>query len=329
MQTQARLIVVAVATMALLVAGSLVAAAGTDAENGFVDLINADRRAAGAGALVVEDDLVAVARSHVKSMAEAGEIFHNSRLGYEIDNHYMVGENVGRGGDVVSLHGAFMASDGHRANILNPVYDSVGVGVTYREEIQYVVVVFRHSKTPPVKTPPATGFTPPFADDDGSVHEADITELHRRGITRGCAADRYCPDRPVTRGELATMLVRAFDLTGPTGTSFADTHSSEHRSAISILAHNGITKGCSTDRFCPERAVTRGELATFFTRLLGLPAASPSGFLDVASSEHRVAIGSLAAAGITRGCSDDRFCPTNPVTRGQLASFLLRALDLR
>ena len=54
-----------------------------------------------------------------------------------------------------------------------------------------------------------------FGDDDGSVHEADIEAIAAEGITRGCNPpqnDRFCPDDPVTRGQMAAFLVRALDL---------------------------------------------------------------------------------------------------------------------
>ena len=61
--------------------------------------------------------------------------------------------------------------------------------------------------------------------------------------------------------------------------------------------------------------------------LLGLP---PGGtFIDDNGSIHEPSIEAIAAAGITLGCNppdNDRFCPDDPVTRGQMAAFLHRAL---
>lgn len=57
----------------------------------------------------------------------------------------------------------------------------------------------------------------------------------------------------------------------------------------------------------------------------------PAGFVDVdPDSVHAEAIDAVFAAGITRGCAGGppRFCPDDPVTRAQMASFLARALDL-
>ena len=98
----------------------------------------------------------------------------------------------------------------------------------------------------------------------------------------------------------------------------------------------GITTGCGIDplRFCPDRAVTRAQTASFLARALDLVEVEqlPSGFVDVdSSSVHASSIDALFAAGITTGCGIDplRFCPDRAVTRAQMASFLIRALNPR
>lgn len=115
--------------------------------------------------------------------------------------------------------------------------------------------------------------------------------------------------------------------------TFADDEGSEFEADIEWLAATAITRGCNPpfqDRFCPDSEVTRGQMAAFLNRALGLPSAE-SGFVDTGGSEFSADIGALAASGITRGCNppiNDRFCPDDPVTRGQMAAFLTRALDL-
>lgn len=318
-----RIWALAACTAALLVAG--MAPAGADAvddEARFVELINADRRADGAGPLVVLPELVDKARRHAQRMVDADKIFHSDDMADGLEGWKLLGENVGRGGNIDSLHQAFMDSPDHRRNVLDPRFDAVGIGVIWKEGVPYVVELFMDSVDDL-----RVQFTPPFADDDGSIHEDDIISLYSMGITNGCDANRYCPERKVTRGEMATMLVRAFDLTGSSGDVFGDDDASIHEAAIETFAANGITKGCEADRFCPDRPVTRGEMATFLTRILELPEAPSAGFADTATNVHAASIDSLAAAGITRGCSDTEFCPNSNVTRAQLASFLIRALE--
>jgi hypothetical protein len=180
-------------------------------------------------------------------------------------------------------------------------------------------------------------FTPPFRDDDSSVFEADIIWLADSGITTGCnppSNDRFCPTDPVTRGQMAAFLSRALDLAVPAGTdSFRDDDDSVFEGAIEALAAAGITRGCnppSNDRFCPTDPVTRGQMAAFLGRAMEYPAAAGDPFRDDDTSIFEDAIEALAAAGVTRGCNppvNDRFCPADLVTRGQMAAFLYRTLD--
>lgn len=171
-----------------------------------------------------------------------------------------------------------------------------------------------------------------FFDDDASPHEEAIEAVASAGITRGCGvADLYCPERPVTRGELAAFLVRALDLPGADKAPFTDHHGSEFEGDIAALAAAGITRGCGHLRFCPLRPVTRGEVAAFLSRALSLERTDADPFVDDDGSVFEGEITALAAAGITRGCNppdDDRFCPGDPVRRDEMASFLARALKL-
>ncbi|HKX73818.1 MAG TPA: VanW family protein [Acidimicrobiia bacterium] len=174
-----------------------------------------------------------------------------------------------------------------------------------------------------------------FYDDDGSTHEGAIEALFAAGITKGCGEELFCPGEPVTRGQMAAFLTRAFpDLLPATQDWFVDDQSSIFESAINVMAENGITLGCNpptNDRYCPQSPVTRGQMAAFFDRVLGLEPASTDFFTDDGSSPFQEAINRLAEAGITKGCNppaNDLYCPTDHVTRAQMASFLGRALGL-
>lgn len=171
-----------------------------------------------------------------------------------------------------------------------------------------------------------------FFDDDGNVHEGSIEAIAARGITRGCGVgDLYCPSQPVTRGQMAAFLVRSLNLEPVPGTTFEDTVGSVFAADIEALAAAGITRGCGPGLFCPDRTVTREEMAAFLSRALGLPASMENRFGDSSGSVFAGDIEALAAAGITKGCNpplNDRFCPGEVVMRDQMASFLARALDL-
>ncbi len=109
---------------------------------------------------------------------------------------------------------------------------------------------------------------------------------------------------------------------------FSDIAGSTHAGSILAVADEGITTGYSDGTFRPRLAVTRGQMATFLARALDLPPATSAGFSDTAGDVHESAIDAVAAAGITSGHGDGRYRPGDPVTRGQVASLLFRALDL-
>jgi subtilisin family serine protease len=109
---------------------------------------------------------------------------------------------------------------------------------------------------------------------------------------------------------------------------FGDVANSPYLLDIIWLVDSGITAGCDVDRFCPNSSVTRGQMAAFLVRALDLPATSHDYFTDDETSQFEAVVNSLAASGITGGCGGSRFCPNTVISRGQMAAFLVRALDL-
>jgi hypothetical protein len=107
-----------------------------------------------------------------------------------------------------------------------------------------------------------------------------------------------------------------------------DARFSAFNSDIQWVFNEGITTGCSAERYCPDASVTRGQMASFLARALDLPGTATDFFTDDETSIHEVDINRLAAAGITTGCAAGLYCPTGLVTREQMASFLVRALSL-
>ena len=83
-----------------------------------------------------------------------------------------------------------------------------------------------------------------FVDDDGNHHEGMIEAVFDAEITLGCdpAAANLCPGKPVSRGQMASFLVRAL---GSRGATFEDDDGSTHEAAINALAAAGITNGCA------------------------------------------------------------------------------------
>ena len=166
----------------------------------------------------------------------------------------------------------------------------------------------------------------PLVDARFSTFNFDIQWLYYAGITKGCSDERFCSDDPVTRGQMAAFLDRGLSLPSTSTDYFTDDNSSIYQTDINRLAASGITKGCTATTFCPAANVTRGQMAAFLVRALGLPSTSTDYFSDDNGTTFEHDINALAAAGITKGCTPTTFCTNDPVTRGQMSAFLHRAL---
>jgi uncharacterized protein YkwD len=152
----AALLVAAVAVAGLAATASTATAADSNAA-AFVTRTNAARRAQGLPGYAVAADLAAVARRHSAEMAAKQSLYHNPNLGSEVSGWQVVGENVGTGGTVDSIHTAFMNSPAHRANILATDYTQIGVGtVTDANGRMWVTEVFRLPYRASVVTAPVT-----------------------------------------------------------------------------------------------------------------------------------------------------------------------------
>jgi len=191
--------------------------------------------------------------------------------------------------------------------------------------------------------------SPTFADvpDDYWAY-APIERFAARGITTGCGTDDqgrrvYCPDRNVTRAEMAVFLDRTLGYgtpPTPTGQTFADVPPTYWAYAfIEQFAQLGITTGCGTNDagqrlFCPDRSVTRAEMAVFIDRARGYanpPAPASATFFDVPPTYWAYAsIEQFYQLGVTTGCGTDGqgrrlYCPDRNVTRAEMAVFIIRA----
>ena len=176
-----------------------------------------------------------------------------------------------------------------------------------------------------------------FDDVPASAFFSDaVSELAEEGVFEGteCADDGslLCPDKPIDRKTMAVWTVRVLDGRNPfpvARTRFNDVDgSSFHAPFIERLAELGVTEGCGDGSgFCPDRSVTRAQMAVFLSRAYRLPDGSDPGFNDVVSNAWYAAdVARLVASGVTKGCGDGSgFCPEQDTTRGQMAAFLHRA----
>jgi len=169
-----------------------------------------------------------------------------------------------------------------------------------------------------------------------------VETLSANGITTGCAPGLYCPLNNVLRAEMAVFLTRAshgsaFAPALPTGL-FADVGAAYWAAPqIEQLYHDGITTGCAANplRFCPAELLARAEMAVFLVRARHGASFTPpaaTGIFADAPADYWAApwIEQLYHDGITTGCASNplRFCPTDNVSRDQMAAFLVRTFGL-
>jgi glucose/arabinose dehydrogenase len=241
----------------------------------------------------------------------------------------IIGGYVYRGPSQHALQGSYVFGD--ICSGLVWTLPSNGTTVTQRLDLSISLSSFGESESGELYAVDLGGgvlyrvIAPEFVDIAASTFLDDIHWLFYAGFTNGCDATHYCPDDPVTRGQMASFLVRTLGLPSTTTDYFDDDDGTTHENDINRLAKAGITSGCGTRRFCPESPVTRGEMASFLARGYALPPSTSDHFTDDDGTTHEADIERVAAAGITAGCTPTTYCPSASVTRGQMAAFLRRA----
>ncbi|MBV6430003.1 MAG: hypothetical protein IANPNBLG_00106 [Bryobacteraceae bacterium] len=177
-----------------------------------------------------------------------------------------------------------------------------------------------------------------FSDVPSSHPFFDYIQLLNRQLPNaGCAPASFCPDAPATRSQMAVWIIQSLfgdSFTFSTTPYFADVPPVRpHFRYIQKLRDLGITSGCTLSTYCPNDAVTRGQMAAFLMRArMGIPSGrsfpypAAAYFSDVPAADLFFPyIQKLREAGITNGCSAGTYCAADPTTRGQMAVFLIRA----
>jgi hypothetical protein len=167
-----------------------------------------------------------------------------------------------------------------------------------------------------------------------------VETLLHVGVTSGCTATTYCPDGVTTREQMAVFLLRAkeggaFAPPPCTTAPFPDVPCASPFAAwVQELVARGITSGCGGGLYCPTSSVTREQMAVFLLKTsegagFTPPACTTAAFADVpCASPFAPWVQELVARGITAGCGGGLYCPTDPVTRGQMAVFLTKTFGL-
>lgn len=108
----------------------------SELEQGMLDLVNQERQAQGLQAVVWSDELSNVAQGHSNDMVSRGFFDHVNPDGESPDDRRLeggittlVGENLAKAPSLASAHEGLMNSPPHRANILNPEWERLGIGV--------------------------------------------------------------------------------------------------------------------------------------------------------------------------------------------------------
>ncbi len=131
----------------------------------LVELMNQERTERGLVPFAARDDVAAIAGPHSEAMADADDIWHNDAYFTQGTKDALdaqtVGENVAMNADVDDAHRRLMNSSGHRANILNPAFTVVGVGVYRQADGTYFVTEdFVEPRPAPAPSAPAPAGAP-------------------------------------------------------------------------------------------------------------------------------------------------------------------------
>lgn len=170
----------------------------------------------------------------------------------------------------------------------------------------------------------------PFDDVNASDYYYDaVLWAVENGVTNGISATTYGPGVAMTRGQMVTLLWRAYGAPRATDANpFTDVSESDYYyDAVLWAVANGITVGTSATTFGPETEVTRAQAVTFQWRAAGFPVVYGNNFDDVpADIYYANAVAWAVSTGITSGTGNNTFSPDMVVTRAQAVTFLYREL---
>ena len=185
-----------------------------------------------------------------------------------------------------------------------------------------------------VPTVPAEPEQPAFrfedVQDENAFYFAPVYWAVEQGITNGVTADLFQPNGTCTRGQAVTFLWRAAGSPEPKGSTmpFTDVASGSYcEKAVLWAVENGITNGTTETTFSPNAGCTRAQIVALICRSQqGTPAAGDLPFTDAPAWAYD-AIAWSYQQGIVKGTTETTFSPNALCTRGQIVTFLYRALS--
>jgi hypothetical protein len=224
--------------------------------------------------------------------------------------------------------------------------DAAGNGVLQPGETAVMAPAWRNAGASPVTlTGALSNFTgpngPTYTITDPTANYGTIAAAANASCSTGgdCFGIMVTGTRPSmhwdgTATETVTPTSTTKDWTLHVGDSFTDVPASNlFYRFIEILLHKGITGGCGAGIYCPSNSTSREQMAVFVLIAkegvgYNPPACTTPIFADVpASSPFCKFIEELSRRGVVSGCGGGNYCPQSPVTREQMAVFVLRTLD--
>jgi len=240
-------------------------------------------------------------------------------------------------------------------------YDFVGWDKDFSKVTEDITVtaLWTESATPPPDGPPPGGPTGPVGPGGEDIEDMfppplagllpfsdvrdvdwfydDIVYVYDNGLMNGVSDTLFGVNTPVTRGMIVTILGRQYgvDIDDYPTCAFSDVNDKAYFAPyIEWARQNDIVKGVSADRFAPERAVSRQDIATIFFRYADfaeftLPKSRPyADFADEASISDYAnkAVQALFSAEVINGKSGNRFDPRGATTRAEAAAMMHRFL---
>jgi hypothetical protein len=174
-----------------------------------------------------------------------------------------------------------------------------------------------------------------FVDDDNSRFEPFIETAKESGLVAGCnppANDRVCPHQLITRGNMAIMVARALGVSAKGKDHFTDDNGHPAESSINGITESGVLMGCEKGQVCPNRLITRGEMAAMIARAFPTKAKpNPGKYSDIADSAFKEPLSLLAAQGGLMACdqpTNQRLCPDSAVQKDEAVYAVVSVMGL-
>jgi hypothetical protein len=192
-------------------------------ESSFVSQINALRASKGLATLAVDAGITGKARAWAQTMADKNTIWHSTLSDGVTADWQKLGENVGMGASVDSLETAFVNSPHHYANLVDPAFRSIGLGVVHSDTgILFVSEVFMVTRTAasvpaPVALPAVTSVVLATAVTAPAAAPTSVQPAKRIVAAKPLAATTTTTSTTTTQAKPGTVTELAHFIAGEYG----------------------------------------------------------------------------------------------------------------